>query len=79
MKPRDKDLQTVYGNIIGGQALQNYAINNSITKNNMSISSNNAYNSLHKRSNSHSLQLQSKPRQSISKTNFDLSSILGGQ
>ena len=78
MKPRDKDLHTVYSNIIGGQALQNNAINNSITKNNMSTS-NNAYNSLHKRSNSHSLQLNTKPRQSISKTNFDLSSILGGQ
>ena len=76
MKTRDKDLRTVYNNIIGGQALQNNAINNSVAQNNTSVG-NSTYNKLYKRSNSHSLQ--TKPRQSISKNNFDYSSIIGNQ
>ena len=78
MKTRVKELPTNYSsNIV--QSSQNNTINSSLAQINTTIISNNVYNKLHKRSNSHCLQLL-KPRQSvsnISKTNFDISTILG--
>ena len=70
MKTREKGLYTYYNyKILDVQNSQNNTIHNSSL--NTSIS-NSVYNKLNKRSNSNYLQLLN-PRQSISKTNFDIS------
>ena len=78
MKTREKGLPTYYNNKISDvQNSQNNTIHNSSLAliNNTSIS-NSVYNKLNKRSNSNCLELLNH-RQSISKTNFDISTILG--